>query len=110
MCLNKRVIAGLAVAALAVLTIAPRAFASVGPLLLFAACPLSMLFMMRSMSGSGKRTCDTTAATSDQAVSGTKDDVVAATRSTDAAERRELEEEVARLKAELYLREERSSS
>ena len=46
MCLNWKVLAGLAVVGLLVLVVAL-------PLLLVAACPLSMLFMMRGMSGNG---------------------------------------------------------
>lgn len=52
MCLNKRVLVGLGVVALGVLAVAPRLLGAAGPLLLFAACPLSMVFMMRGMSGS----------------------------------------------------------
>lgn len=58
MCLNRKVLVGLAVAALAVLTIAPGAFSRVLPLLVVAACPLSMMLMMGAMSG-GKKTCAT---------------------------------------------------
>lgn len=50
-CLNRKVIAGLAVVAVAVLAIDPHLFGRVFPLLLFAICPLSMLLMMRAMSG-----------------------------------------------------------
>lgn len=59
MCLNWKVLAGLAVAGLGVLVVAPHLALSVLPVLLFAACPLSMLFMMRGM-GQGK-SCGTTA-------------------------------------------------
>lgn len=47
MCLNRKVIGGLAVAALAVLVLAPSAFIPVLPVLVAAACPLGMLLMMR---------------------------------------------------------------
>ena len=50
MCLNKKVVAGLVIAALAVLLVAPQAVGAAFPLLIFAACPLSMLVMMRMMS------------------------------------------------------------
>lgn len=60
MCLNKKVIAGLAVAAVAIYLFAPNLFGAALPLLIFAACPLSMLLMMRMMSGSGKASCSTT--------------------------------------------------
>jgi hypothetical protein len=51
-CLNRKVIAGLAVVAVAVLAVDPHLFGRIFPLLLFAICPLSMLLMMRAMSGS----------------------------------------------------------
>ena len=51
MCLNWRVIAGLAVVGVIVLVVAPQFLWVALPLLIVAACPLSMLFMMRSMSG-----------------------------------------------------------
>ena len=50
MCLNKKVIAGLGVVGLGVLVLAPGTAGAALPLLLIAACPLSMIFMMRSMS------------------------------------------------------------
>ncbi|MGH2660374.1 MAG: DUF2933 domain-containing protein [Actinomycetota bacterium] len=50
---NRKVLIGLGVAAIGVLAFAPQAFSRILPLLLVAACPLSMLFMMRGMSGSG---------------------------------------------------------
>jgi hypothetical protein len=56
MCLNWKVIAGLAGVALLVLVLAPQLIGVALPLLLVAACPLSMLFMMRGMSGNGNQT------------------------------------------------------
>src|SRR6266699_5101946 len=56
MCLNWKVIAGLAVVALLVLVVAPQFIWAALPILLVAACPLSMLFMMRGMSGNGNAT------------------------------------------------------
>ncbi len=53
MCLNWKVLAGLAVVGLLVLVVAPQFIGVALPLLLVAACPLSMLFMMRGMSGNG---------------------------------------------------------
>jgi len=50
-CLNRKVIAGLAVVAVVVLAIDPHLFGRVFPLLLFAICPLSMLLLMRAISG-----------------------------------------------------------
>ena len=51
MCLNWKVVAGLAVVALIVGVIAPRLLLGAIPLLILAACPLSMLFMMGGMKG-----------------------------------------------------------
>ena len=50
MCLNKKVIAGLAVAAVGIYLLAPGLFGAALPLLILSACPLSMLLMMRMMS------------------------------------------------------------
>jgi hypothetical protein len=51
MCLNWKVVAALAVVGLIVGVVAPRFLLGAIPLLILAACPLSMLFMMRSMQG-----------------------------------------------------------
>ncbi|MBW3626753.1 MAG: DUF2933 domain-containing protein, partial [Actinobacteria bacterium] len=51
MCLNKKVIGGLVAAAVAIYLLVPDLFAAALPLLILAACPLSMLLMMRMMSG-----------------------------------------------------------
>ncbi len=48
-CLNWKVIGGLGVVALGVWALAPDLIGAALPLLLFAACPLAMLFMMRGM-------------------------------------------------------------
>lgn len=58
MCLNRKVLTGAGMVALGVLLFAPRMFGDVLPLLMVAICPLSMLLMMRAMSGSGNR-CQT---------------------------------------------------
>ena len=50
-CLNRKVIIGLAVVAVGVLAIDTHVFTRVLPYLFFAICPLSMLLMMRAMSG-----------------------------------------------------------
>lgn len=55
MCLNWKVLAGLAVVALAVVVVAPQYIWAALPLLIVAACPLSMLFMMRGMHGMGTK-------------------------------------------------------
>ena len=46
MCLNPKVLAGLVVAGVATYLIAPNLIAASLPILLVAACPLSMLLMM----------------------------------------------------------------
>lgn len=57
MCLNRKVIIGLAVVALGVLAIDPHLFIRVLPVLFIAICPLSMLLMVRGMRGmSGNKT------------------------------------------------------
>ncbi len=54
MCLDWRVLTGLAVVGLALWVVAPKMLVGAIPLLIVAACPLSMLFMMRGM-GRGSR-------------------------------------------------------
>ena len=55
MCLNWRVVAGLAVVGVIILVVAPQFIWAALPLLIVAACPLSMLFMMRGMAGGGSQ-------------------------------------------------------
>jgi hypothetical protein len=93
-CFNKRVLIGLGVAALAILAVSPRLFGAALPLLIIAACPLSMVLMMRSMNrsrdhagGSSMSGCGTPSGRADS-----------------DAQVRELQEEVNRLRAELRLR------
>jgi hypothetical protein len=50
-CLNKNVLIGLAAIALVVLVLKPSWLLTALPLLLLAACPLSMMFMMRRRPG-----------------------------------------------------------
>ena len=52
-CFNPKVLAALAGAALATYLLAPGLFAAAVPVLALAACPLSMLLMMRGM-GQGR--------------------------------------------------------
>jgi hypothetical protein len=49
MCLNPKVLAGLAATGVAMYLIAPNLLATALPVLLLAACPLSMLIMMLTM-------------------------------------------------------------
>lgn len=69
--------------ALAVFALAPNLLGALAPVLIMAACPLSMLLMMRGMSSR---------------------DHQVPTAAGDDHQLRELEEEVNRLKAELALR------
>ena len=55
MCLNWKVVAGLAVVGLIVWVLAPQFIWAALPLFILAACPLSMLFMMRGMQGGGNQ-------------------------------------------------------
>ena len=54
MCLNWKVLAGLAVVGGGIYAVAPGLAAAVLPILLLAVCPLSMLFMMKAMQGDGR--------------------------------------------------------
>ncbi|MBA2633378.1 MAG: DUF2933 domain-containing protein, partial [Chloroflexi bacterium] len=50
-CFDWRVLAGLAASGIAIYLLAPGVIVAAIPLLLLAACPLSMLLMMKAMSG-----------------------------------------------------------
>ena len=54
MCLNWKVLAGLAVVGVGIWLVAPQFALAALPVLLVAACPLSMLFMMRGMMRGGQ--------------------------------------------------------
>ena len=54
-CLDKRVLGGLAIVGVGLLVVAPNLLVTALPLLLLAACPLSMLFMAKGMIGGGQR-------------------------------------------------------
>ena len=83
MCIDKRVVAGLAGVALVVFALSPRLLAGLAPVLIMAACPLSMVLMMRGMAGRAQE---------------------APPAPGDDPQLRELAEEVNRLKVELALR------
>ncbi len=55
MCLNWKVLAGLAAVGVAVYVVAPNAMVGILPVLLLLACPLSMVVMMVGMQGMGAR-------------------------------------------------------
>lgn len=69
---NKNVIAGLAVVAGGIVVFAPNLIGAALPLLVIAACPLMMIFMMRGMSGmsGGKERSDSTDDTSEATSTG----------------------------------------
>lgn len=58
MCFNWKVLVGLGAVAAGVLIFAPQAALAVLPLLLLAACPLSMVVMMFAMRGMGSKNHD----------------------------------------------------
>lgn len=107
-CWNKKVLIGLGAIALSVLAISPRQAGSVAPLLMFAVCPLSMIFMMRSMSGRGASEGNNVG---NVAASSDAQSLTAVNSSNATSPRmRELEEEVNRLKAELHIRDQQPSN
>lgn len=55
MCLNWKVVAGLAAVGIGVALLVPNALAAALPLLVLAACPLSMIVMMGAMGGMGMK-------------------------------------------------------
>lgn len=54
-CLNPKVLLGLSLIAIGVLLFAPHWFATALPVLILAACPLSMVIMMAMMNGHGDK-------------------------------------------------------
>ncbi len=56
LCLNWKVVAGLVIVGVIVWAVAPQLLLGAVPLLIVAACPLSMLFMMRGMQGGREKT------------------------------------------------------
>ncbi|MBW3556529.1 MAG: DUF2933 domain-containing protein [Actinobacteria bacterium] len=83
-CFNWKVIAALAAIGLGLYALAPGAATAALPLLVLAACPLSMLLMMRAMGSMGGGGCKTKNDASD-----TNSDEVAQLRSEVAALRAE---------------------
>lgn len=61
-CLNWKVVGGLGAVGLGVYTLTPNLWEAAVPLLIAAACPLSMLFMMGSMRGGMNGQCSTSGA------------------------------------------------
>ena len=97
-CMNKKVIGGLAAVGLATLVVAPQLFGRVLGLLLVLACPLSMVLMVRGMSG-GRSSC------SPGGTATTTTDGLQTTGQPVELELRELREEVNRLRADAARRE-----
>ncbi len=58
MCLNWKVVGGVAAVAVAMVLFSSGWVAALAPLLVVAVCPLSMWFMMRHMHGSSPHTSD----------------------------------------------------
>lgn len=56
MCLNWKVLVGLAVLGIGIYAVAPDLAAAAFPFLLLAICPLSMVFMMKGMQGDEAKT------------------------------------------------------
>ncbi|MFP5326829.1 MAG: DUF2933 domain-containing protein [Acidimicrobiia bacterium] len=107
MCFDKRVLVGLGVVAVALLAFAPQTLGAAAPFLVMAACPLSMVVMMRAMNGRDRCVTPETQHTSAAPVA----DTSPAPTHVDAEPRlRELEEEVNRLRAELSLRSEEATT
>lgn len=89
-CFNPKVLGGLALTALAVFLVAPGTFSTALPFLVALACPLSMVLMMRGMSGGKCRSRGSEANQEHQ------------TGATDAAPSMSAAEaEIARLRAEV---------
>ena len=65
MCLNWKVLAGLAVVGVGIWLVAPQFALAALPVLLVAACPLSMLFMMRGMMRGGDQQASQSSQASD---------------------------------------------
>lgn len=85
MCINKKVLAGLVVAALGIWWLAPDAIGAALPLLILALCPLSMLFMMKSMNNmqGQQQAAPPTAASNTAAAAAPVDDTAASGRERD---------------------------
>lgn len=65
MCLDWRVVVALAAVGLGVWALAPNLLASLGPLLVLAVCPLSMILMMAAMGGGSHASTEDDAAHAD---------------------------------------------
>ena len=102
MCFNKKVLIGLAVVAVGVLLAAPELLGRALPLLFLAACPLSMVLMMRAMGGMGAN--KEAVASDGESNSSLGNGGPPSEMAAGEARERELEEEVNRLRAEIVQR------
>jgi hypothetical protein len=101
-CLNWKVVAGLAVVALGIWALAPGVWSAAAPLLIAAACPLSMVVMMLAMRGTRDEgsACATPARENQQPQQAGQPAATAAGRDTQlAALKAELERAKARQEA-----------
>lgn len=118
MCLNRKVLIGLSAVALGVLVFDRTLLGHVLPLLLFALCPLSMVFMMRGMSNrgqgqgmSGMQSCGMKPNSMSTGLSNLDGSTVASEGNSTVPFGRSAEDEVARLRAEIdQLRAERTAT
>lgn len=101
LCLNWKVVAGLGVAGVGLWALAPEATGTALPILAMLACPLSMLFMMRSGNQEGGAPCDMGAG------KGAPRETAEPTRAASAGKR---EERITQLKVELEQTRERQET
>ena len=92
MCMNWKVVAGLAVIGLGVWAVAPNLIGAAAPLLLLAACPLSMVLMMRGMGamGGNENTAQPAQPSQPTHVGETRDEQLAELKTRHAAIAREI--------------------
>lgn len=92
MCINWKIVAGLSAVGLGVWAVAPNLIGAAVPLLLLAACPLSMLFMMKGMGAMGGRQSASRPEQVSQPmpVAGTRDEQLAQLKARHAAIAREI--------------------
>ncbi len=91
MCLNWKVVAALAVVGLIVGIVAPQLLLGVIPLLILAACPLSMLFMMRGMQGGGQSSSQSLQVRPSRIEGNTREEQIAALKGQLASTQAQLE-------------------
>src|SRR5437773_1750353 len=91
MCLNWKVVATLAVVGLIVGIVAPQLLLGAIPLLILAACPLSMLFMMRGMQGGGQSSSQSPQVRPSRIEGNTREERIAALKGQLASTQAQLE-------------------